>query len=195
MAEVETLRVTTSLLWRATLFFSIVVAALLPLVLKVISRERFETLNRHVVGAAFFVWLAIWSVMVVIYWHDVYAYFFPAWLRWPLPLFMATGFAAASQILWHLARRCRRWPAVVFVLLGAMLGPLTHLWAVLRGIVSKPPMLQGASPAAAVAVSAPEFAIYFIIILGLATLSSRIAERGSSDSSAVVLRGRPRNDN
>ena len=182
MAEVETLRVTTSLLWRATLFFSIILAALMPLVLKATSRERFETLKRHVVGAAFFVWLAIWSVMVVNYWHDVYAYFFPAWLRWCLPLFMATGFAAASLLLWHLARRCRRWPAVVFVLLGAMLGPLTHLWAVLRGIVSKPPLLQGASPAAAVTVSAPEFAIYFIIILGLATLSSRIAEKCSRKS-------------
>ena len=181
MAEVETLRVTTSLLWRATLFFSIVVAALLPLVLKATSRERFETLKGHVVGAAFFVWLALWSVMVVVYWHDVYAYFFPASLRWFLPLFMATGFASASLMLWHLARRFRRWPAVAFVLLGAMLGPLTHLWAVLRGIVSKPPLLQGASPAAAVAVSAPEFAIYFIIILGLAVLSSRIAEKCSRE--------------
>ena len=176
MAGAEGLRVTTSLLWRATIFLSVVAVAPLPLVIKWIPRERFADLKLHVVGATFLVWLAIWSVMVVTYWQSVYAYFFPAWLRWPLPLFMAIGFAAASLVLWYWACRFQRWPAVVFVFLGAVLGPLTHLWAVLRGIVTKPPLLQGASPVAAISISAPEFAIYFTIILCLAAISRSIAE-------------------
>jgi hypothetical protein len=177
LAGVEGLRVTTSLLWRATIVLSLVAAALLPLVVRMVPRERFATLKTHVVGATFLVWLVLWSVMVVAYWQSVYSYFFPAWLRWPLPLLMATGFAAASWPLWHLARRFQRWPALAFVLLGAMLGPLTHTWAVLRGIVTKPPLLQGASPVAAVSISAPEFAIYFTIILCLAALSRSTSDR------------------
>jgi hypothetical protein len=175
LAGAEGLRVTASLLWRATIILSVVAVAPLPLVVKLIPRERFADLKLHVVGATFFVWLCIWSVMVVFYWQGVYAYFFPAWLRWPLPLLMAMGFSAASLLLWHLACLFQRWPAVMFVFLGAMLGPLTHIWAVLRGIVTKPPLLQGASPAAAISISAPEFAIYFTIILCLAAVSRSMA--------------------
>jgi hypothetical protein len=50
------------------------------------------------------------------------------------------------------------------------------VWAVFRGIVSKPPMLQGASPVAAVIVSVPEFALYFSIIICLATISARLID-------------------
>jgi|WetSurMetagenome_2_1015567.scaffolds.fasta_scaffold52627_2 hypothetical protein len=183
MAGGEELRVTTTLLWRATFLLSMVAAALLPLVSKRIPRERFADLKVPVVGATFLVWLAIWSAMVVTYWDSVYVYFFPAWSRWPLPLLMGTGFAATSLILWHLAGLFRRWPAVAFVLLGGALGPVTHTWAVLRGIVTKPPMLQGASPVAAICISAPEFAIYFTIILFLAASARSVRERYSRRSS------------
>lgn len=188
LAGAEGLRATTSLLWRATILLSVVAAALAPLVVKMVPRERFAKLKTHVVGATFLVWLAIWSVMVVAYWQSVYAYFFPAWSRWALPVFMAIGFAAASSVLWHLACRFERWPAVAFLLLGAMLGPVTHTWAVLRGIVMKPPLLQGASPVAAISISAPEFAIYFTIILYLAAIFRSISDRYGRRSSREQAR-------
>jgi hypothetical protein len=186
MASPADVRVTTDLLWRTTALFCLVAVALLPLLGRLVPRQRFATLKVHVVGATFVAWLIIWSAMVLVYWHNVYSFFFPAWLRWPLPLLMAAGFATASFFLWHLANRARRWPVVVFVLLGATLGPLTHVWAVVRGIVSKPPLLQGASPVAAIAVSAPEFALYFPAIVGLAVLSARVADRRRRRSTAGV---------
>jgi hypothetical protein len=186
MATSDDVRVTTELLWQTTVFFSVVAVALLLLLGRLVPRQRFATLKLRVVGASFFAWLIIWSAVVLVYWQSVYSFFFPAWLRWLLPLLMATGFATVSFFLWHLANRARRWPVVVFVLLGAALGPLTHVWAVVRGIVSKPPLLQGASPAAAIAVSAPEFALYYSAIVGLAVLSARVAEGRRRKSTAGV---------
>ncbi|MBZ5586508.1 MAG: hypothetical protein LAQ30_30845, partial [Acidobacteriia bacterium] len=67
--------------------------------------------------------------------------------------------------------------ALSFVLLGAALGPLTHLWGLARGLMEKPPMLRGASPAAAVIVSAPEFAFYFGLIVLLAAALQKATGR------------------
>jgi hypothetical protein len=97
MAGPADVRVTTDLLWRTTVLFSVVAVALLPLLARLVPRQRFATL-----------------------------------------------------------------------------------------IVSKPPLLQGASPVAAIAVSAPEFALYFSAIVGLAVLSARVADRRRRRSTAGV---------
>jgi hypothetical protein len=181
MSDGLAFHVTSGVLWQGLLLLSLLAAALLPVAARLAPRLRFAALERRLVAATFVVWLAIWSVMAVVYWRSVYSYVFPAWSRWLLPLFMATGFAAAGWALFRIARRFRR-PAMAFVLLGGALGPLTHVWAVLRGIVSRPPVLRGASPVAAVLVSAPEFAIYFTVILGLACLSARVSAPGARRS-------------
>jgi hypothetical protein len=63
--------------------------------------------------------------------------------------------------------------ATVFVWYGIWswaIGSLTHIWAVHRGIVTKPPMLQGASPLAAVVMAFFEFMFYWCTILVLAKM-------------------------
>jgi hypothetical protein len=50
---------------------------------------------------------------------------------------------------------------------------VTHLWAVYRGIADKPPMLQGASPTAAVIIAIFEFMFYWCIILSAAALAHK----------------------
>jgi hypothetical protein len=189
----DQVRVTTELLWRATALFSLITGGLLPLLARWVPRERFATLRTHLAGATFAVWFAIWSVMVIVFWDGVYAFFFPAWSRWLLPLVMAPGFAATSMVLWRLARRARRRSVLVFVLLGACLGPLTHAWAVFRGLVSKPPLLHGASRLAAIAVSLPEFALYFAAIVGLASLCATLGEhrRGREEDRSERADGPP----
>jgi hypothetical protein len=177
LAGHEGLPVTTELLWRATVLLSVIAVAVLPLVAWLVPRRRFEALRLDLAGATFVVWFLIWSTMVLVYWGDVYSFFFPWWLRWPLPFLMASGYAGVSLLMFRVARCFPRWPAVAFVLLGASLGPLTHLVAVFRGIVEKPPLLRGASPVAAVIVSAPEFALYFSIIIGVAGLTARFRQR------------------
>jgi len=59
---------------------------------------------------------------------------------------------------------------LTFCLLGGVLGSLTHIWAVTRGIVTKPPMLQGASPLGAVVFAFFEYIFYWCTILLLAKI-------------------------
>lgn len=87
---------------------------------------------------------------------------------------MGAGFGLASSFLASLASRNARHSTVLFVLLGATLGPVTHLFAVTRGLLEKPPALRGASPAAAVLVSFPEFALFSCAIVLVAALLRRL---------------------
>jgi hypothetical protein len=90
---------------------------------------------------------------------------------------MALLFAGIGWILWTIARAARS-PVIVFCLAGGLAGILTHIWAVFRGIIQKPPMLQGASPVTAVAFAAVEYALYWCIILGAAVAIHRLIRRG-----------------
>ena len=47
---------------------------------------------------------------------------------------------------------------------------ITHIWAIYRGILAKPPMLQGVSPVAAAIMPIFEFIFYWCIILSVAWL-------------------------
>jgi hypothetical protein len=47
---------------------------------------------------------------------------------------------------------------------------LTHLQAVQRGIVDRPPLLQGAAPAAAVVIAFFEFTFYWALCVAIAAL-------------------------
>jgi hypothetical protein len=62
-------------------------------------------------------------------------------------------------------------PVVWYCLLGGFWGVVTHTLAVFSGIVSKPPPLQGASPAAAVGIALFEFTFYWcVLVLGSLTV-------------------------
>lgn len=62
---------------------------------------------------------------------------------------------------------------------------ITHLWAVYRGIVDRPPMLQGADPVAAIVIAVFEFMFYWCIMLSVALLLRR-----GWESSRSLLQGR-----
>jgi hypothetical protein len=70
--------------------------------------------------------------------------------------------------LWVIALRVKWNPVPTYCLLGGALGSLTHIRAVQLGVVTKPPMLQGASPLAAVVIAFFEFMFYWCTILLLA---------------------------
>ena len=63
----------------------------------------------------------------------------------------------------------------------------SHVWAVYMGIVDKPPLLQGASPASAVFIAIFEFVFYFsgvllatFIVWQAGTLAARRLVRGAA---------------
>jgi hypothetical protein len=107
--------------------------------------------------------------MTLFFWEPVYQYVFPDWSRWFIPPVYALFFGLISLLFWWLALRLSGNPVLGFLLLGGLWGSLTHVWAISRGILDKPPMLQGASPWAAIVLPFFEFIFYWCIILAVST--------------------------
>ena len=176
------LHVTDSILWTAAIGFAVIDVPLVLVLARFLDRTRFLTLKWGSAVSALAIWAGLWLWAVTAYWNAVYSYFFPSWVRWCLPITYGVLFGLAGLGLWSVAVRLRINPVITFVILGALLGPVTHTWAVWRGLMMKPPMLRGASPFAAVVVSAPEFGFYWCATLVLAVLLGHavdaIAHRG-----------------
>jgi hypothetical protein len=175
-------KITTALLYQAALVFALLDVIYIPLLAWRVSEEAFHRMKWSLVIAAALVWLGIWSWAIGNFWESVYSYVFPVrariWVPW-------IAFGAASVValgLWALATRIPGNPIITFCLIGGVLGCLTHIRAVYLGIVTKPPLLQGASPLAAVVMAFFEFMFYWCLILTLATSMDWICIRWSGTS-------------
>lgn len=166
----DDLKITSGLLYQGVLVFALMDVVFVSLLVWRVREGTFRRLKWHLVAAAALVWWGIWMWAIGNFWESVYSYVFPAWARTWAPWI---AFAAAGGVtlgLWKLTLRIRRNVVLTFCLMGGSLGVLTHLWAVYRGIVTKPPMLQGASPLGAVVIAFFEFIFYWCVILTLATV-------------------------
>jgi len=161
-------KITTELLYQGMLIFALMDAVFVSVLTWRVKRELFHGQKWTLPLAAALVWFGIWRWAIGNYWETVYAYVFPAWGQvWiPIIAFFAAGVSAVG--LWLLAIRSRWNPVLVYCLFGGLLGSLTHIWAVFRGVVTKPPMLQGASPLAAIVFAFFEYILYWCVILTLA---------------------------
>lgn len=164
-------KITTELLYRATLVFALMDAIYILLLSWRVKPETFGRLKWNLIVAAAVIWFGIWSWALSNFWETVYVYVFPTWAQTRVPwiAFFVAGIVA--WVLWMLALRATTKAVPVFCLLGGILGILSHLWAVYRGIVTKPPMLQGASPLSAVTIAFFEFIFYWCVILTLAAFA------------------------
>ena len=163
-------RITSEMLWRGTLLFALIDAAFVPILVWRISKPTFRQLSRALFATTAIFWCCIWIWAVGNFWDSVYRYVFPGWARWLIPPVYGLLFAGVGLLFWWLATRLPGTPVASFCLLGGLWGMITHLWAVLLGIVEKPPVLQGAAPAAAVTVAVFEFMFYWCLILSIAAL-------------------------
>ncbi len=171
------IKITTEMLYRGMLIFGLIDAVYIPLLVRRVREETFHRLKWPLVIAAALIWFGIWSWAIGNFWGTVYSYVFPAWAGIWIPwiAFVAAGIVAAG--LWALAIRVRWKPVLTYCLMGGLLGSLTHIWAVYRGIMTDPPMLQGASPLAAIVFAFFEYMLYWCTILLLATLIDWIQAR------------------
>jgi hypothetical protein len=104
------------------------------------------------------------------FWESIYHYFFPEWIRWLIPPVYGLLFAAVGLVFWWLVFRFPGNAVANLCLLGGLWGVITHIWAVTRGLVDKPPMLKGVNPLAAVVIAGFEFMLYWCIMLSIASL-------------------------
>jgi hypothetical protein len=162
------IKITTELLCQAALVFALMDAVFVTLLVWRVKANTFRQLRVPLTFFAALVWLGIWSWAIGNFWETVYIYVFPAWGQVWIPVIAFFIAGAVAVGLWTLAVRSRWNPVLVYCLLGGALGSLTHIWAVYRGVVTKPPMLQGASPLGAVFIAFFEFIFYWCVILTLA---------------------------
>lgn len=166
-------KVTTEILWRGALIFALIDAVLVGFLVRRITPVWLRQLKWTIVATTGVVWCVIWILMACFFWERVYHYVFPEWARWVIPPVYGVLFAAVGWLFYSLALRLPGNPVVNLCLLGGLWGMITHIWAIHRGILDKPPMLQGASPVAAAIMPIFEFIFYWCIILGIASLLRR----------------------
>jgi len=164
------IKITTELLYQGALIFVLMDAIYIPLLIWRVSEETFRRLKWSLVIAAAFVWYGIWAWAIGNFWETVYSYVFPAWAQTWVPWIAFVLAGCVALVLWMLALRLKWKVVLTYCLLGGALGSLTHIWAVYRGVVTKPPMLQGASPLAAVILAFFEYIFYWCNILAIARI-------------------------
>jgi hypothetical protein len=163
------IKVTTHILWMSALIFAVIDLVFLLVLARRVKQERFRQMRGSLAIMTGCLWFAIWTGMSFFFWDPVYHYVFPIWARWLIPPVYAVCFAFLSCAFWWIATRMKSYSVIWFCLLGGMLGMLTHMWAIARGIINRPPMLQGISPIAVCIMPVFEFLFYYCMIVSLAS--------------------------
>jgi hypothetical protein len=179
-------KITSEILWRGALIFALMDVVFVTVLAWRIRPARLRQIKWTLAATMAIFFCALWGTLASYYfWDPVYHYFFPEWSRWLIPPIYGLLFAAVGLLFWWLALRLPGNAVINFCILGGLWGMISHLWAVYRGIVEKPPMLQGASPMAAVIVAIFEFIFYWCISLSVASLL-----RCGWEWSSGLMRGR-----
>jgi hypothetical protein len=164
----ETGRITSELLWRATLIAVLIDAPLLIFVARWVSPELFGKLKWHLAGAAFVVYAVLWGTFGSVYfWDAVYEAIFPEWSRWLLPVGYGLLFGALALAFWRVSMLGADYQAVWFSLLGGLVSLVGHGIGISRGLL-RVPLLAEASAVSALVFGVFEFIFYWCAIVGLA---------------------------
>lgn len=166
-------KITSEMLWRGTLILALMDVGFVALLAWRVRRSALRRIKWTLVGTTGLFFCGLWVWALENYWDTVYSHLFPLWARGLIPLAYGLLFAAVALLFWWLALCSPSNPAASFCLLGGLWGIISHLWAVQRGIVSKPPLLQGVAPAAAVVLAAFEFIFYWCVTLSVAYVLRR----------------------
>ncbi len=181
--QLPDVRVTSEVLWRGVLVAAPLDAALVLALALRINAARFRRLKWPITWGTSLFFALLWGGLVChLFWDPVYHYFFPAWSRLLLPFAYGLGFGVAALLSYFVAIRVRGNSVVNFCVLMGLCGMAGHVWAVHRGLLERPPLLRGASPAAAVVFSGFEFVFYAGVILALAVLFEYVGARLQSRS-------------
>ena len=163
----ETGRLTSELMWRATWIAALIDVPLLILVARWVSSELFYKLKWYLAGMAFVVYAALWGTFASVYfWEAVYKAIFPAWSRWLLPVGYGLLFGALALVFWRVSALMTRWQVVWFSLLGGLVSLVGHGIGISRGLL-RVPLLAEASAVSALVFGVFEFIFYWCTIVGL----------------------------
>ena len=172
------IKATTEILLKGAFLFALMDALLLVILTRFIKYSDFLRIKwRLVIFMAVFFSVLFGLIASYIFWDSVYCYVFPAWSRWVISPAYGLLFAAVGLFVWEASIRLRNNAVLSFCLFGGLWGMITHIWAIYRGLLDKPPMLKGASPLAVVIIAIFEFIFYWCICLGFTFLLRRAEKR------------------
>ncbi len=160
------IKVTSEILWRGALLFALIDLVFVSILNKIVKpAELFIMKWKLAIVLALFFFFLFGFIVSFLFWDSVYSYVFPSWARWIIPPFYGLLFSIAGLFFWWIASRSPTSQVIIFCLLGGLWGVITHILAIHRGILDKPPMLIGASPVAALTIAAFEFIFYWCVCL------------------------------
>ncbi len=175
--NLEGIRVTSEVFWRATLLFGVVDLAFFFLWFWRVRASRFRLLKWASFVGALAVWLPIWTVLFPSFWESFYRFVMPPWGRWAYQFF-GVVFPLIGLGFWWLALRIRGNPAINFALLGGLLGVGTHAWAIYgRNMLEKTELLRGVPAAPVLVFSFFEALLYWNLAVAIALLLRALWDR------------------
>lgn len=174
----DDIKVTTEVLWKGAMFFALIDIILITVLTRLIKpKDLFKMKWRLLIFMAIFFCILFGSIVSLIFWDSVYSYVFPSWIRWIIPPSYGVLFSLIGLFFWWLAFKLPANPVLNFCILGGLWGLTTHILAIHRGILDKPPMLQGASSISALTIATFEFIFYWSICLGFTYLIERLVKK------------------
>jgi hypothetical protein len=160
------IKVTSEILWKGALSFALIDIVFVAALIKLVKPHDLQMMKwKLVIFIAFFFTLLFGILVSVVFWDSVYSYVFPEWARWIIPPSYGILFSSVGLLFWWIAFRLPANAVRNFCLLGGLWGMTSHIWAIHRGILEKPPMLQGAGPVPAVVIAIFEFIFYWCVCL------------------------------
>lgn len=173
----DNITITSGLLLKGAFIFALLDVFFIPLLLWRIKPIFFAKLKWFLVIISGLTWFGIWKLVLYLFWEPVYSFIFPVWGYGWIPFLFGMLMAGVTLGFWSLSRKIRTHPLPAFLLLSGTWGVLTHLWAITRGLLTQPPLLQGASTWAALLIAFFEYIFYWCIITSLAALIYWIVSR------------------
>jgi len=178
----DDLYVTTAILLKGALVFAIIDSVYVTVLFKVIKPKDFIKMKWNLIFVmAIFFCILFYSIMSLLFWDSVYRYVFPLWARWIIPPLYGIAFASFGLLFWWLSIQKLNNSVLIFCLFGGLWGIITHVLAIQRGILEKPPMLVGSNPLAALTIATFEFIFYWCVCLSISRLISSITCKKSTD--------------
>lgn len=173
----EDIIITTDILLKGAIFFAVLDIPYVLLLVWRISPSFFAKLKWYLTLFSGIVWFGIWKWVLSVFWDSVYVFVFPIWgVHW-IPYLFSVLMACVSLGIWTIAMKARVHPLPGFLILTGFWGVLTHIWAIYRGVLIRPPMLRGSSPFAALTLAFFEYIFYWCIITTLSSLTCRMNSR------------------
>jgi hypothetical protein len=167
----EDVVVTTRILLQGAIAFAVLDIVFICILTLRITPGFFTQIKWLLVIFSGLVWFGIWKWLLSVFWDLVYVFVFPIWGKPWLPYLFGVLMAGVSLGIWSIAIKTRYHPVPTFLILTGFWGILTHIWAIYRGVLTKPPMLRGSSPFAALLMAFFEYIFYWCIITSLTVLT------------------------